>query len=261
MVWVAENALVFILIIALLAVAVYAKLTAFTTWYPYVKPLPVFIVLLQAIVMRSVPASDMDLFQYQGDDPSHHLLNSNFLLVIFGIFFGMLGDIGLTLPFAVLKIGGVVAFMIGHVLYIAAFTVSISWNLAVWATLFCCLVYGVLGLLFAFLVINVDAPVLKDRKIAVVVLGEIYLAFISVMVLSSFNFESATFSASLPAIAKAPFVAIGAAFFFISDCLLIASGLIEHQTRKSVASALVLVFYYLGQTGIGYGMSYKYFAT
>lgn len=104
------------LLVVLFAVAsligIKEKLTSAGTWrYVVAKPVPILLLLLHLASVLLAGSS------------SSTSLHENLRLVLLGAFFGMLGDIGLSLGMLgrMYPLLGVFSFAVGHYFYVAAF--------------------------------------------------------------------------------------------------------------------------------------------
>lgn len=172
----------------------------------------------------------------------HLSVNSKFSLYIFlGLIFGLIGDVLLNLRYVFTKIGqkvflaGILAFLIGHVLYLLALLPKAQ------HTLICV----VTGLILSF---GLLAYIFKtmDVKMAFKIFGVFYLSAVIVMTVIALGI--AVFSPSLQAIVYA----IGAVLFTASDIVLIFntfSGVTKFSLRITNLS-----LYYLGQLLIAFSL-------
>jgi len=155
-------------------------------------------------------------------------------LIFIGLVFGMLGDILLNLRFVFKKNGqkiflvGILAFLIGHILYLVALLPDAQHTLA------CVLIgAGLAACLLAYIFKTMEV------KIAFKIFGIFYLG--AVIIMTSIALGIAIFTPST----KAVIYAIGAVLFTASDIVLIFntfSGVTKFSLRITNLS-----LYYLGQ--------------
>jgi len=168
-------------------------------------------------------------------------------LVLFtlGFFFSMIGDICLMLPREQF-IGGLVAFLLGHVCYIVGFNFQAPPINVV--TLF--MVAGVV--LVAWAVIRpLRAGLLAKGQKPLLQPVQIYAGVISLMLLSALvTLERSDWDTTAAILAS-----LGAASFFLSDTLLAWNRFV---TPISQASLKVRVTYHLGQILIALGAAVQF---
>ena len=150
-------------------------------------------------------------------------------LVWAGIFLSLIGDVALLSNGDKAFAAGLVAFLAAHVTYIVA-------NLEVARGSLLVPVVGVLGVIASAILLRFARPQATVLRVAVF----IYAAAISTMVVSAW----ATVGGRL---AWAPFAAVGAVLFYISD-----SSLALNRFYRPIphVSYLALGVYWLGQIGI-----------
>ena len=153
-------------------------------------------------------------------------------LIIGGLGLGMVGDILLEYAPETFLLG-LIAFLLGHLLYLVAFTLDCrrpAWGIAIFLYLYAIGLYGFL-----------DMGSMKADKMALPVL--IYIIVISTMgwrALARYHAPNVH-----PLSARAG--VLGALFFMASDSMLAVDMFIFHLTYAHVA---VIITYWLGQLGI-----------
>ncbi len=168
-------------------------------------------------------------------------------LVLFtlGFFFSMIGDICLMLPREQF-IGGLVAFLLGHVCYIIGF------NFQAPPITLVTLLMVVVVVLIAWAVIRpLRAGLLAKKQKLLLQPVQIYAGVISLMLLSALvtlvrpNWDTTA----------AVFASLGAASFFLSDTLLAWNRFVNPISQ---ASLKVRVTYHLGQILIALGVAVQF---
>lgn len=161
--------------------------------------------------------------------------------IFIGLIFGMLGDILLNLRFVFKKNGqkifliGIVAFLIGHILYLLALLPHAQHTLA-------CVIIGTI--IAASLLIYIFKTM--EVKLAFKIFGVVYLG--AVIIMTCIALGIAIFAPATSAI----IYAIGAVLFTLSDIVLIFntfSGVTKFSLRITNLS-----LYYLGQLLIAYSL-------
>ncbi len=153
-------------------------------------------------------------------------------LIIGGLALGMVGDILLEYAPETFLLG-LIAFLLGHLLYLVAFTLDCrrpAWGIAIFLYLYAIGLYGFL-----------DMGSMKADKMALPVL--IYIIVITAMgwrALARYHVPTIH-----PLSARAG--VLGALFFMASDSMLAVDMFIFHLTYAHVA---VIITYWLGQLGI-----------
>ncbi len=174
------------------------------------KPLPVIFMALYLLLLP-----DKNRFQW---------------LVIGGLLFGAVGDIFLEYAPETFLFG-LIAFLIGHLLYIAAFTSDCrrpAWGIAIFAYLFGIVMYSFL-----------EMGDMGEMALPVL----IYILVITTMVWRAF----ARFHAPGIPETSGKAAVVGALFFLASDSLLAITLFIY---ELPLASFIVIITYWLGQLGI-----------
>jgi uncharacterized membrane protein YhhN len=176
--------------------------------YPLTKPVPL-IVIIAALLLS--------LSQHQGKEIF-------FFLMIAGFVFGLLGDI-ILIQERRFFFPGLVSFLLGHILYVAAFSTGSDHiqYFAVCAAIPFCIFFFIFSR-------RMDAKAKKDHFPAVIV----YFIVIILMCVSAFSFDS-TRGAVIPVFG------IASLLFCISDALL-AWTLFVKETPLSHATVLVTYF-------------------
>jgi len=255
----AESLVTLFFIVILSAVAIITKHYAYSSYYQFFKPLPLIVLILHCLFVRIfVNESDFiigDTSTDIGVNPTlqvSHPYEDNFTCIIIGLFLGMFGDIAVT--FDRLRILGALSFICGHIVYIVGFTYKISWNLHNGVMAGFLLLFSFCAVVFAFLMWR-NQYFRRSVKTLMLIIGEIYLAVMSAMVLTAFNWDFATRPPHPSVLLQIPVVSIGAILYFISDVLLVISGIAKN---KFLIGIFVSMSYYSSQTCIAYGMSFKY---
>lgn len=162
-----------------------------------------------------------------------------------GLVFSMIGDVLLMLPREQF-IGGLVAFLIGHVCYIIGF------NFKAPPVSFITFVMVVCVARIAWRIIRpLCAALLAKGQKALMLPVQIYAGVISLMLLSALITIARPEWDSLPAL----FASMGAGAFFLSDTLLAWNKFI---TPISKASIKVIVTYHVGQILIALGAALQF---
>jgi alkenylglycerophosphocholine/alkenylglycerophosphoethanolamine hydrolase len=196
--------------------SIYSKLCK-RDLYPLFKPLPVIFLLSASLVIR------LDVIFH----------NHFFLFVALGQVFGLIGDI--LLLYGRFLLFGLVAFLVGHVLYTVGFALAVSWVIPPLVSL------GFVFVLACYCVmlwhVFADQKMLRIASI-------IYTIVICVMLLWAVNFE-------LVLRREFPYAAVGALLFCISDSIIAWNML--HREECHLTEAAVLVTYYAAQGLIAWG--------
>jgi len=170
------------------------------------KPLTLILIILIAILLPAIET------RYQ-------------IFIIAGLFFSIFGDTFLIFPDKYFKYG-LIAFLIGHICYIIAFTVSTGFHFTLW--IFLPIV------ILVILYLRIIIPHSGKMKIPII----IYIIVIMIMVLMAIErFNSLPTNGTLIA-------AIGAVLFMISDATLALN-----KFRKPFFSAeiIILTTYFTAQ--------------
>lgn len=165
-------------------------------------------------------------------------------LVAIALFFGWVGDMALTQNGLAYFLGGLVAFLIGHLFYIYAFVKENQYAQVVGHLRnnpFMALPYVALMI---FVVIYMG-PRLGEFKIPVFAYSAI-LILMSVMALNRFN---------AAARASAWLIWLGSVLFVFSDFMIAWNKFIEPVAG---ARMIIMSTYLLGQAGIAYGLAISY---
>lgn len=183
------------------------------------KPLPVLgFIFIQIINL---------LFFYTS---SHPLF---IIIVSLGLFAGMIGDILLVKKNTFLF--GMISFVIGHILYIIRFK-QYRWDIPFYIFL----IVGIISILFGvFLTLKMN----NEKKKQFLIPAWCYIIIISLMLLSSINFEFGIKRAI-------PFYFIGGLLFYISDAILSIDKFIK---EFKLSMLFVLITYYSAQMFISLG--------
>jgi uncharacterized membrane protein YhhN len=193
--------------------------------YYYTKPIPIMILLS--------PLFNFDLITRLFSNVNFHTFLYTF--IVSGLIFGLIGDILLLFPSLFLQ--GLVAFLIGHVLYFVGFTLMVPWVMHPY------LLGGLILAFLGYIVVQMKSfkskP--KGRKFLVPVL--IYSVILACMLVTAINFD-------LAASRDYPYVAVGAFLFAISDLVLAWDMFFK---EIPYASGIILTTYYLAQMLIAWG--------
>lgn len=155
-------------------------------------------------------------------------INKKFILSS-GLLFGALGDILLTQNKEIFFIFGLVSFLIGHILYSVYFFMNSSFNKQ---GLFLSVITFALSIALSLYIV----PAVEEKlKLPVI----FYIVGISIMVISTTFYKKFNY-----------FSFLGAVLFLISDSLIAINKFI---TPIPFAHLWIMILYYLGQWGIGYG--------
>ena len=151
----------------------------------------------------------------------------HYLLV--GLIFCLVGDVCLALPQEKAFMGGLVAFLIGHIFYIFSFSSLTQIDHWISAGLFT--IFGLSALIFLWL-----RPHLKSMLIPVL----LYILVITVMASGAW----AVFSKSFFPISGRAFIFAGSLCFYFSDLFVARDKFIKEEYRNRL---LGLPLYYAGQ--------------
>jgi len=183
-------------------------------WYPFVKPLPLMLLLSPLTISSYVI-----------------LGNPFFLCIAIGLFLGLIGDVLLLNPNWFLQ--GLIAFLIGHNAYTVGFIISVPWGIS---ALVC-----ISWVSFSAAYLILSWYFFKGNKFCVPVLS--YMVVIEVMAMTAINFEAVLGR-------EIPYVAIGAILFCISDSILAWD---KFYAQLPMSPILVLATYYAAQACIAWG--------
>jgi len=151
----------------------------------------------------------------------------NYLLV--GLIFCLVGDVCLALPQKKAFMGGLVVFLLGHVLYIFSFSSLVP--VSKWFSLWALIIVAISALIFFWLRLH-----LKSMMIPVL----IYILVITIMAIGALAvFWKSTFQISGRAL-----ILIGALCFYISDIFVARHRFIKEEYRNRLVG---LPLYYTGQ--------------
>jgi uncharacterized membrane protein YhhN len=172
-------------------------------------------------------------------------INGPLIFFALGLFLSMIGDICLMLPREQF-IGGLVAFLLGHVCYIIGFNFKAPPLNAVTIAM----AVGV-AVITWFVIRPLRAGLLAKGQKALLQPVQIYAGVISLMLLS------ALVTLARPEWEKtaAVFACLGAASFFLSDTLLARNRFVAPISK---ASLKVMVTYHLGQILIALGAATQF---
>jgi len=184
--------------------------------YTLVKPIPMFLI-ISLFFMNLVSISPTSTFPY---------------LIFLGLIAGVGGDILLLSPKRFLA--GLIAFLLGHILYITGFaTVAISLPpVLILAPFAVTLTFGVI------LLGKMEESARKKYRIPLLV----YMVAITLMFITALNFDRNTG-------AEFPFFTLGSLLFCISDGVLAWN---RFYRPFRAAQAIILTTYYSAQILIGF---------
>ncbi len=160
----------------------------------------------------------------------------HYLLV--GLIFCLIGDVCLGLPQEKAFMGGLVAFLIGHIFYIFSFSSLTQIDHWISAGLF--IIFGLSALIFLWL-----RPHLKAMLIPVL----LYILVITVMASGAW----AVFSKSFFPISGRAFIFTGALCFYFSDLFIARDKFIKEEYRNRL---LGLPLYYAGQFLLAFSVGF-----
>jgi len=152
-----------------------------------------------------------------------------FYYLFVGLVFCLVGDVCLALPQRKAFMGGLVAFLIGHVLYIFSFS-SLS-PISNWFSPGLLIIVGISTLIFFWL-----RPHLKSMLIPVL----IYILVITIMAIGAL----AVFWKSSFQVSGRTLILVGALCFYVSDIFVARHRFIKEEYRNRL---LGLPLYYTGQ--------------
>jgi len=151
----------------------------------------------------------------------------HYLLV--GLIFCLVGDVCLGLPQKKAFMAGLVAFLLGHILYIFGFSTLVA--VSEWFSLGAFILVVISALIFFWL-----RPHLKSMMIPVL----IYILVITIMAVGAW----AVFGKSTFQISGRTLILVGALCFYVSDIFVARQRFIKEQYRNRL---LGLPLYYAGQ--------------
>lgn len=160
-----------------------------------------------------------------------YCFNHNKYLLSIGLIFGSIGDILLTNSEEIFFILGLGSFLIGHIFYIIYFIKNYQYNLkGLILSIF--IIIASIGLSFMLI------PALSKNFLLPVL---IYIITITIMTISTTFYKNFNF-----------IVITGAILFLISDTIIAWNKFIHPIPHSHL---YIMILYYLGQWGIGYGGS------
>ncbi|MDP2968317.1 MAG: lysoplasmalogenase [Deltaproteobacteria bacterium] len=155
-----------------------------------------------------------------------------------GLIFCLIGDVCLALPQKKAFMGGLVAFLVGHVLYIFSFSSLIP--ISYWISTGLFIVFGASALTFFWL-----HPHLKSMLIPVL----IYILVITIMVTGAW----AVFWKSSFQISGRALILTGSLCFYLSDLFVARHRFIKEEYRNRL---LGLPLYYTGQFMLAFSIGF-----
>jgi uncharacterized membrane protein YhhN len=179
------------------------------------------------------PLFNLDLVMRLFSNVSFHTFLYTF--IVSGLIFGLIGDVLLLFPSLFLQ--GLVAFLIGHVLYFVGFTLMVPWVMHPY------LFGGLVSVLLGYIVVQTTLFKSKPRGRKFLVPILIYSCILACMLVTAINFDLATGR-------EYPYVAVGAFLFAISDLVLAWDMFFK---EIPYASGIILTTYYLAQMLIAWG--------
>lgn len=160
---------------------------------------------------------------------AYYCFNNKKFILSSGLLFGAIGDILLTQNNEIFFIFGLVSFLIGHILYSIYFFMNSSFNKQ---GLFLTTFIFALSILLSLYIV----PFVEEKlKFPVI----FYILGISIMVVSTTFYKKFNY-----------FSFLGAILFLFSDTLIAINKFI---IPIPFANLWIMILYYIGQWGIGYG--------
>lgn len=162
---------------------------------------------------------------------SSYCFSHNRYLVSLGLFFGSLGDIFLTYSYVEeYFLMGLFSFFIGHILYIIYFSDGVGFNRQGF----------IMSLIIFFTTMVVSYYIIPYIPLKLLLPVGIYIYVIMIMGITASFYNLYT--------------AFGALFFLISDSIIAIDKFLIPIDNSSL---WIMIFYYIGQWGIGYGACRK----
>jgi uncharacterized membrane protein YhhN len=158
-----------------------------------------------------------------------HPVPAYYHYLVVGLIFCLIGDVGLALPQKKAFMGGLLAFLVGHVFYIFSF-LSLT-SVFYWISIEGVIIWGISALIFFWL-----RPHLKSMLIPVL----LYILVITVMVSGAW----AVFWKSSFQISGRTLILVGSYCFYFSDLFVARSKFIKEEYWNRL---LGLPLYYTGQ--------------
>lgn len=161
------------------------------------------------------------------------------LWVVLGVAFGAMGDYSLALPGRIWDAVGVLAFLLGHIMYAVAFAKDLKWSVGRGV---------VIGLTLLMMVVVLAGYCIKNTLIGqgeVVIPIMIYVTVMAVMMILAVLHQSPTW-----------LIAAGAVFFIISDAHLAVNHTILDKSNLLLTYSSHIT-YYLGQYLLVAGAAYE----
>lgn len=166
-----------------------------------------------------------------------HSISAYYRYLLIGLIFCLVGDVCLGLPQKKAFMGGLVAFLIGHVLYIFSFSSLIP--ISHWFSSGLFIIVGISALIFFWL-----RPHLKSMLIPVL----IYILVITIMAIGALAvFWKSSFQVSGRAL-----ILTGALCFYLSDLFVARQRFIKEEYQNRLFG---LPLYYTGQFMLAFSIS------
>ncbi len=167
-----------------------------------------------------------------------HSVPAYYHYLLVGLIFCLVGDVCLALPQRKAFMGGLVAFLIWHVLYIFSFSSLIP--ISHWFSSGLFIIVGISALIFFWL-----RPHLKSMLIPVL----LYILVITIMASGAW----AVFGQSSFQISGRAFILVGALCFYVSDIFVARHRFIKEEYRNRL---LGLPLYYTGQFMLAFSIGF-----
>jgi len=158
-----------------------------------------------------------------------HSVPAYYHYLLVGLIFCLIGDVCLALPQKKAFMGGLVAFLVGHVFYISSFLSLIP--IFHWISMELLIIFGISALIFRWL-----RPHLKSMLIPVL----LYILVITIMASGAW---AVFWKSSLP-ISGRTLILVGSLCFYVSDVFVARNKFIKEEYRNRL---LGLPLYYTGQ--------------
>lgn len=175
--------------------------------------------------------------------------NTDSVLMLFALIFCMFGDILLAMRLGSEKQDmaaqgmGMLAFVLGHILFVAAFFMLVDrFKLLLFIPLACLPILVIIA--FSAGVLNTEKPVMRIGAI-------VYAVVIAFTITAAANLR--VYSGATP---FSNMVIAGATLFAVSDCLLAFLNYNKKANRKALFP-IVLIVYYIGQALLAMAIAYN----
>jgi len=167
-----------------------------------------------------------------------HSVPTHFYTLFIGLIFCLIGDVCLALPQEKAFMGGLVAFLIGHIFYIFSFSSLIQ--IFHWISIGLFIIFGISAFIFFWL-----RPHLKSMLIPVL----LYIVVITVMVSGAW----AVFLKSSFPISGRALILAGSLCFYFSDLFVARNKFIKEEYRNRLFG---LPLYYAGQFLLAFSVGF-----